>query len=271
MNRKQLAPPLFAFLLSIAPSNGLAAQVLWSTGEPRAATANNATMERESWLYISGYVDAATPQRYAAAPFRLGQDAMITGINALYTDLDRDTGLRTMPTDVSFKIWARESLDAPTMVVREGSFGPYVLGQRFTNADVTFENDYIHSHAVDFRLDAGDYYLTLYSEDTTINWATGGQQPDATLEQDLLWRSRRFPDPGFEQYVFPQDPILLSDKRDIYNLVFSIVGEPVPEPSLAPMLLAIAAAALLRRRARAGRRLTANPISPGGPAIRTPF
>jgi hypothetical protein len=242
---------LVAAAVANAMPDCLATQVLWSTGEPQAAsTRNDGT--KIVWQYVSGYVDATTPHRFAAAPFRIDQASRITEIRAHYTDEDPDNGAHSEPTDVSYIVWGRLGLTAPTMIVEEGSFGPYIKGDRYSGANVDFENDYIHTHSVDFLLPAGDYYLTLYSQDTTIGWVTGGRQADTTLEQDFIWRSRSLPMSGFEPYFFPGQTDLLADSKDVYNPIFSIVGEPVPEPSPQALATTIGAMCLALRRRRSG-------------------
>lgn len=240
--------------LAMGMSKCPAAQLLWSTGFPKAAEIEviGTTTRHLVIEYVSGFLDANSPQRFVAAPFHLAHAANITEIQALYSDAHPDTGVRTQPTDVSYIVWNRAGLDAPTSRVAEGSFGAYEIGTRYENGDVDFANDFTHSHPVDFMLSAGDYYFTLYSKDTTINWVSGGTQP-AALEQDFIWRSRSLPTPGFQQFVYPFPTPLLADSKDVYNPIFSIIGEPVPEPGIAPMLLTVFGAAQLRRRAHSGR------------------
>jgi hypothetical protein len=251
---------LLSVLTVVAASPICQAAVLWSTGEPQAYTIvdNGLTKKKFVLLYPSGHVSSSAPERLAAVPFRLAQNAMIHGFDAMYSDAHPDTGVRNNPTDVSFIIWARQGLTAPTTIVAEGSLGSYVLGMRYTGPDVTYENDYLHSHQVSFPLGAGDYYLTLYSKDTAINWVTGGRQPDQSLEQNFMWRSAAIPTPGFQQYVFPDATDNLGDSKDIYNPIFSIIGDPVPEPSA--YVTALAGLALIAGVAR--RRQRALPMTP---------
>lgn len=256
--RKRLILLVLCLFSFYPPPRAVSSQILWSTGVPRVAfTDNNGT---PSYLaYISGYVDESTPKRMAAIPFSLEQNAVISEIHADYTN--NFGGVHTNPQDVSFIVWYRDGLAAPNTVAFEGSFGAYQPGENSPFLDLHIvdnpvDDDVVHRHTVDFELAAGDYYFTLYSTDTQVFWITGGAQADVDLEQDFMWRSVDFPNPGFEQFQFDSVPDLLEDPRDIYNPIFALVGEFVPEPRtnvlLFPLLGVIQ---MLRRSARYSRRV----------------
>jgi hypothetical protein len=180
--------------------------------------------------YISGRIDAASPQRWAAVPFQLDDPAHITRLDAYYSDPSA-----TKPTSVEYIIWNRAGLAAPTSIAASGTLGPYVS---YANEGSSQYNPtaFLHQHDLDLSLPAGDYYLTIYGSGTPgktawIAWWSGGNQQNPALEQNFIWRSASYPSPGFQHYSYTGSSNLLADPKDVYNLAFALYGTEVPEPS----------------------------------------
>jgi hypothetical protein len=117
--------------------------------------------------------------------------------------------------------------------------------------------DWLHQYTgLSIDLGAGDYYLTIFADGGTAPnsaaWLTGADLQDPALEQDFAWRSAQFPSPGFQMYA--PSTILpgagMTDPLDRWNLSYTLIGTPIPEPA-SMVVLGFGALALLRRRKKA--------------------
>ena len=64
---------------------------------------------------------------------------------------------------------------------------------------------WFRTYTTNIPIVAGDYYFTIYgdggtTQDNILNWSVGGEKQDPSLEQNFIWRSQNFPDPGFVNY-----------------------------------------------------------------------
>jgi hypothetical protein len=223
--RHSLALAMLLLNSAYAMSNTM----LWTTGAPSAVFEDGCgcfgrpTPSR--FGYISGRLDATSPQRWAAVRFRLDEPSHLDELDAYYSDPNGTV------KDIQYIIWNRTNLLAPTAIAASGSLGPYIAvsGSDFSTLD-------LHKHSLDLSLPQGDYYLTIYGsglpgQTAYIGWWTGGTMQDAALRQNFMWRSASWPTPGFQHYTYTGSANLLVNSNDVYNPAFTLRGEPVPEPS----------------------------------------
>jgi len=218
-----------AAILLLCSTQAFGDSLLWTTGAPNFVYQDGCgcfgrpTPSR--FGYISGRLDSASPQRWAAVPFRLDEPSRINELDAYYTDPNGTV------KEVDYIIWKRDDLLAPTTMVASGSLGPYAAAG---GSDLATQD--LHKHTVDVSLARGDYYLTMYGsglpgQTAYIGWWAGGSLQDPLLEQNFVWRSAKFPSPGFQHYTYTGSANLLADPKDVYNPAFALYGEPVPEPA----------------------------------------
>jgi len=225
-------------------------RLVFSTGNSRAlqfSAPNNGVFTPTNLGWSSGKLSAANPQRWFATPFTVsnpgaGQIWALTAINAYGF---APAGVTN--EFLNYKIWARTSLAVPPSgpVFAEGSVPfpvPYDLPDGAAN-----EN---HEIALDplLEIPAGDYWLTVYADNSTPNFPTAGavaanfawftNAPDGIDNLDengnpFGWRSSMFPTPGFIKYQLAATNIQQAvglDPNEIYNPGFRILGVKNPAP-----------------------------------------
>ncbi|MGC8783056.1 MAG: lectin-like domain-containing protein [Armatimonadota bacterium] len=203
--------------------------VVWDTGAPKTVISNN----QEVYLgYISGNYSATLPQRWSAIPFRIPPGgAVISQVDADWFVVDGYQG-----ANVRYIIWRRTGLNRPVDgdQVAQGVLGAYSAG--VNDPRIPGGEDWLHRYSnLDIFLPGGDYYLTIYSDgigagNTTgfsaLAWLTGADLQPSEIEQDFMWRSRSFPNPGFEVYA-PNSiqPKAGQDPKDRWNCAFVLYGK----------------------------------------------
>src|SRR5262245_56161998 len=102
MGRFALVWAIVAFLAPAASAD----EALWTTGPPNYVFGNYGAcgcailpISVSGFGYISGQLDAASPQRWTAAPFRLDAAAHITRLDSYYADPNG------VATDVRYIVW----------------------------------------------------------------------------------------------------------------------------------------------------------------------
>jgi hypothetical protein len=218
--------------------------VLWDTGAPHRVLFNG----EPAWVgFGCGDYGPGYEQRWSAIPFRIDTPA------ATITQIDADWVVSpdNPAENVNYIIWHRTGLDAPVegdqfLTGVLGPYGPGVDDPRVPGAD-----DWLHQYAVDIPIPTGDYYLSIYGDGgmpgNAIGWLTGADLQDESLEQGFMWRSNRFPNPGFFAYTNPgMQAVAGQDPDDLWNLSFTLYG--VPEPGSAALLLLGGAVACRRSR-----------------------
>lgn len=224
---------------------------IWDTGAPKTVLSNN----QEVYLgYSSGNVSATLPQRWCAIPFRIpAGGAVISQVDADWFVVDGAQG-----ANVRYIIWRRTGLQKPVDgdQVAQGVLGPYAAG--VDDPRIPGGENWLHRYSnLNIALPAGDYYLTIYSEgigagNTTgfsnLAWLTGADLQPSDVEQDFMWRSAQFPNPGFEVYAPASiQPKSGQDPKDRWNCSFVLygklavirgsitLGDYVGDPSLVPI------------------------------------
>ncbi len=202
---------------------------VWDTGAPKTVIVNN----QESYLgYVSGNYATTLPQRWSAIPFRIPTGgALISQVDANWFVVDGYQG-----ADVRYIIWRRTGLNRPVDgdQVAQGVLGAYSAGT--DDPRIPGGEDWLHRYSnLSILLPEGDYYLTIYSDgigagNTTgfnaLAWLTGADLQPSEVEQDFMWRSRYFPNPGFEVYA-PNSiqPKAGQDPKDRWNCAFVLYGK----------------------------------------------
>lgn len=230
----------FALVLSCAAlSTAAQGAIIWDTGGPNQVIFNGNT----TYLgYTSGNAGAGNEQRWAAVPFSVpAAGATITQI-----DVDFFIPAGQEPTDVTFIVWNRTGLAAPTAPVTTFT---RPIGVPLDDPRIPAVDNYLNQFTgLSMLLAGGDYYLTVYGEGGAIAWLTGANLQDESLEQGFMWRSATFPAPGFVVY----NPAIVQptpgqDPDDRWNPSFTIHGEVVPAPATLALL---GLGALMARRRR---------------------
>ncbi len=202
---------------------------VWDTGAPKTVIVNN----QEVYLgYVSGKDATTLPQRWSAIPFRIPTGgALISQVDANWFVVDGYQG-----ADVRYIIWRRTGLNRPVDgdQVAQGVLGAYSAGT--DDPRIPGGEDWLHRYSnLSILLPEGDYYLTIYSDgigagNTTgfnaLAWLTGADLQPSEVEQDFMWRSRYFPNPGFEVYA-PNSiqPKAGQDPKDRWNCAFVLYGK----------------------------------------------
>lgn len=203
--------------------------VVWDTGAPNTVISNN----QEVYLgFISGNYSAQMPQRWSAIPFSIPAGGAVLS----QVDADWFVVAGYQGAQVRYSIWRRTGLNRPVDgdQVAQGVLGAYSAG--VDDPRIPGGEDWLHRYSgLNIFLPEGDYYLTIYSEgigagNTTgfnaLAWLTGADLQPAEVEQDFMWRSRFFPDPGFEVYAPTNiQPKSGQDPKDRWNCAFVLYGK----------------------------------------------
>lgn len=196
---------------------------VWDTGAPNTVISSGS----EVYLgYISGNYSAALPQRWSAIPFRIpAGGALISQVDANWFVVEGYEG-----TEVRYIIWRRTGLNRPMDgdQVVQGVLGPYSAG--VDDPRIPGGENWLHRYSnLNIFLPEGDYYLTIYSAGTgfsALAWLTGADMQPADVEQDFMWRSAQFPNPGFEAYAPTSiQPKSGQDPKDRWNCAFVLYGK----------------------------------------------
>jgi hypothetical protein len=202
---------------------------VWDTGAPKTVISNN----QEVYLgYLSGNAGTNLPQRWSAIPFRIPTGgAVISQVDANWFVVDGQQG-----AEVRYIIWRRTGLARPVDgdQVAQGVLGPYSAG--VDDPRIPGGENWLHRYSnLNIFLPEGDYYLTIYSDGvgagnnsglSTLAWLTGADLQPSEVEQDFMWRSRFFPNPGFEAYAPTSiQPKSGQDPKDRWNCAFVLYGK----------------------------------------------
>jgi hypothetical protein len=202
---------------------------VWDTGAPHTVLSSGS----EVYLgYISGNYSASLPQRWSAIPFSIpAGGARISQVDADWFVVEGYQG-----ANVRYIIWRRNGLNRPVDgdQVAQGVLGPYTAGM--DDPRIPGGEDWLHRYSnLDIFLPEGDYYLTIYSEgvgagNTTgfsaLAWLTGADLQPSEVEQDFMWRSAQFPNPGFVAYAPTSiQPKAGQDPKDRWNCAFVLYGK----------------------------------------------
>ncbi len=201
----------------------------WDTGAPKTVMSDG----QEVYLgYISGNFSTSLPQRWSAIPFSVpAGGAVISQVDANWFVVEGYQG-----AEVRYIIWRRTGLNRPLDgdQVAQGVLGPYTAG--IDDPRIPGGEDWLHRYSgLNLFLPEGDYYLTIYADgigagNTTgfnaLAWLTGADLQPAAVEQDFMWRSRFFPNPGFEVYAPTSiQPKAGQDPKDRWNCAFVLYGK----------------------------------------------
>jgi len=202
---------------------------VWDSGAPKTLLSNG----QEVYLgYLSGNAGTALPQRWSAIPFRIpAGGAVIDQVDADWFVVENQQG-----AEVRYIIWRRTGLNRPVDgdQVAQGVLGPYSSG--VNDPRIPGGDDWLHRYSnLNIFLPEGDYYLTIYSDGigagntsglSTLAWLSGADLQPSEVEQDFMWRSRSFPNPGFEVYA-PNtiQPKSGQDPKDRWNCAFVLYGK----------------------------------------------
>ena len=202
---------------------------IWDTGAPKTVISGGS----EVYLgYISGNYSATLPQRWSAIPFSIpAGGAVLSQVDASWFVMDGYQG-----SVVRYIIWRRTGLAKPEDgdQVAQGVLGPYSAG--VDDPRIPGGENWLHRYSgLNISLPAGDYYLTIYSDGigagnttgfTALAWLTGADLQPAAVEQDFMWRSARFPTPGFEVFAPTAiQPKAGQDPKDRWNCAFVLYGK----------------------------------------------
>ncbi|NSW80086.1 MAG: hypothetical protein HPY54_13750 [Chthonomonadetes bacterium] len=202
---------------------------VWDTGAPHTVLSSG----QEVYLgYISGNYSATLPQRWSAIPFSIpAGGALISQVEANWFVVEGYEG-----AEVRYIVWRRNGLNRPVDgdQVAQGVLGAYAPGM--DDPRIPGGEDWLHRYSgLNIFLPEGDYYLTIYSEGTgagnttgftALAWLTGADLQPAQVEQDFMWRSARFPSPGFEVYAPTNiQPRAGQDPKDRWNCAFVLYGK----------------------------------------------
>jgi hypothetical protein len=159
-------------------------------------------------------------QTWFAMAFKLAEESTIELLTAYWFAIEGAEA-----EVVRYIIWRRTGLNRPVDgdQVAMGTAGPFTFSGNGPNG-------YFRRYDVNLPLPAGDYWLTLYADGgvppNTLAWLTGGDKADVSLERDGMWRSRMFPNPGFENFRPPEVECgpYMTDCEDRWNLCFALWG-----------------------------------------------
>lgn len=249
MKKKQFAfvmvPALAVVMVTGGPAQ--AGINLFDTGPPNPVLFNDAL----TFLgFSAGFLSDDFPQRWSAQAFTLPAGTWdITQI-----DVDYFIPVGSEFDQLNWVIWSRTGSDAPGAQIAAGSVAAPV---GIDDPEIDGVEDWLHQFSpVGLQLDGGDYYLTIYGEDSKPSdhpanaaWLTAAADGINILDVDgnpFMWRSVSQPDPGFQVYTLAgltnskgQDPL------DVFNASFTIYGVPGPGS-----LALLGVAGLIGRRRR---------------------
>jgi len=183
----------------------------------------------------SGAISASAPQRWLATPWVVPTPP--AGNNKWRIREITPAGFSvagTTNTNLNYIIWNRTGFNKP------------VNGDQVVAGFVPFPTPYddaldsaanaSHPIAVDFELNPGNYYLTVYASDPAnpaifSNFAWFIYAPGGIAMTDAQgafgWRSVTFPTGGFLRYTLAGYTVQAGDDANtLYNVKFTVLGEP---------------------------------------------
>jgi hypothetical protein len=187
----------------------------------------------------SGNLSPTLPQRWTATPFTVADPAGPENgfnVNRLWA-YGFTPGTATNET-LNYIVWSRSSLESPP-----------VDGDQLLTGAVPFPTpvdlpegaplNEAHLITVDFDLPAGDYWLTVYADNSSggtieSQFAWFVNPPDGIAKLDANgdpfgYRSAMFPSPGFLFFQLPETTLAAvpgEDPTTIYNVGFRMTGKP---------------------------------------------
>lgn len=212
-------------------------KVLYDSGPP-----NRGNLEGDiTYLgWTSGYMQPGYEQRWSAHPFTIPEGTWdITQINADYFIGD-DFDL------LDYIIWQRNGQECPVQgdELIQGTIASPVSRDdpRLPQTDL-----YLHQIEVDFQLEGGDYYLTIYGRRSdgqpgSLAWLGNTENGIPLLNPSsnpnpgvdaFFWRSAQFPNPGFAEYNLPKntwDSLPGQEPNQLYTVCFTIFGNEPNSP-----------------------------------------
>ncbi len=227
-----------ALALATAAFAGAQAAILWDNGgyhDYMNSTFNTPPGSYANIGFSSGNLSTASPNRWFAQPFSLKSSATITQVNASWFTPAGSEGLT-----VTLRVWKRTGTSKPVAAdeVATVSAGPYVVNIQDPRAPFATTNWNEHLLPVPLSLPAGDYWMSIYSDDkadplqASVQLAWFGGSPGALRSLEgpadgtAGWRAAAYPSPGFAAY----NPASLGPnrhemaKQDCFNLDYQLVG-----------------------------------------------
>jgi hypothetical protein len=212
--------------------------VVYTTG-PQKFVINTASGANTNLGLSSGALNTANPQRWLAIPWSV--PAPPAGNNKWQINEIIPAGFvpaGNTNTNMNYIVWNRTDFNKPVdgdQVV--AGFVPFPTP--FDDALDASANS-SHPIEVDFELNPGNYYLTVYASDpgnptVTSNFAWFIYAPGGITMTDasgaFAWRSAVFPGTatqGFLRYTLAGFNVQSGDdQNDLYNCKFNVFGEPV--------------------------------------------
>lgn len=217
-------------------------QVLYDSGPPNRGLYNG---EIKYCGFISASPSSVYEQRWSAHPFTISDpNCNITRIDVDYFIPSGDE------FDIlNYIIWKRTDQQKPELgdEIVQGSIPAPVA---YDDPRLQQVDSYLHHIDVDFQLERGDYYFTIYGSRTDgqpcgLGWLGNTEDGMPLLNPSsnpnpgvdaFFWRSAQFPSPGFQEYNLPTSQwasLPGQDPNQLYTAAFTIFGTPVEtEPAL---------------------------------------
>lgn len=215
-------------------------KVLYTTG-PRKYVLNSAGAGANLGL-SSGWLSAASPNRWLAMPFSL--PAVEPGFSTWSVEAAQAYGFQpagTTNASMSYIFWTRPAGNpAPNGGVAPGAGNPFWIASGSVPYPIPFDEaedpaaNSVHLWflAAPVEMGAGDYYFTCYASNTlgtAANFAWFMYCPNGISLVDAVgpfaWRSAVYPTPGFVRYTLTGYTVQAGDDpNDFYNCAFKILG-----------------------------------------------
>ena len=219
-----------------ATTNGVP---LYDSGPPRRGLYNGSS----GFVgFTSGNLQPGLEQRWSAQPFQVpGGSWHISRIDVDYFIPDgRDFDI------LKYIVWRRTGQDRP-QPGDELIQGAIPAPAHRTDSRIGTSNNYLHQIPVDFQLDGGDYYLTIYAARSNEQQGGGASwlgntefgipllnpvnNPNPGVNA-FFWRSAKYPSPGFVEYNLPTSswaPKPGQDPNQLYTAAFTVYGVPAQQ------------------------------------------
>ncbi|MEE9294343.1 MAG: hypothetical protein V3W34_05170 [Phycisphaerae bacterium] len=221
--------------LCLMPTPAQAQVNLFDTGPPNPVIFNgNVTFLG----FSAGFLSDNSPQRWSAQAFTL--PAGLWDITQIDVDYFIPAGSEF--DQLNWVVWSRDGANSAPGAADQIAAGSVAAPVGMDDPEVDGVEDWLHQFfPVGLQLAGGDYYLTIYGEDSdplnhpaNAAWLTAAADGINMLDANgdaHMWRSFTQPDPGFEFYQL--DPALLTNSKgqdplDVYNSSFTIYGVPGP-------------------------------------------
>jgi len=208
-------------------------EILYDSGPPERG---NYEGDSSVLGFISGNWKAGYEQRWSAHPFTIPEGSW--NINQIDVDyfIGEDFDL------VKYIIWERTGQAKPESG-DELIQGTVPAPLAYDDPRVYGADDYLHHIDVNFPLDGGDYYFTVYAarsdgQTCGLDWLGNTEDGIPLLDPNVnpnpgvrafFWRSEQFPSPGFSEYNLSKstwDSLPGQDPNQLYTAAFTIYGHP---------------------------------------------